>query len=85
MGPRLESRDAGTVEVLGPRAVALNGRITATEVFCLPADEGSAFTLCTRVSFDSDVAPLPGVFGDIPEDGPARLVFGLDVDAEEAA
>jgi hypothetical protein len=34
----------------------------------------------TEVSFASDAAPLPGLQGTVHQEGPTRLVFGIDVE-----
>lgn len=79
-------RDAGTLEVIGPRPVLCNGRITAVDVYAMPSEKGSVGSWVTRISFDGDAAPLPGVTGDVLEPGPVRLSFGIDHDpALEAA
>jgi hypothetical protein len=71
--------DAGHLDVLEPREVALNGRITATSITLAPERAG----FLTVVSFDSEPAPL----GDLVE-GLKRarktlsFTFGIDVEAD---
>jgi hypothetical protein len=68
--------DSGSLVVRGPRAAALSGRASAVVVTLRDVNEGFQ----TEVSFASDVAPLPGVQGSVHQEGPTRLVFGIDVD-----
>lgn len=70
--------EAGTLTVIGPRSVVLNGRQTAVEV---STDGVNGFL--TRVSFEADVAPLDEIVEQAERQrGPQRFVFGIDVEAD---
>jgi hypothetical protein len=69
--------DSGSLVVRGPRAAALSGRASAVHLTLRDVNEGFQ----TEVSFASDAAPLPGIQGSVRQEGPTRLVFGLDVAA----
>lgn len=68
--------DSGSLVVVGPRAAALSGRVSAMEIRLRDVSEGFE----TEVSFASDAAPLPGVEGPVRQEGPVRLMFGIDVE-----
>lgn len=76
---RPDDVDAGHLDVIEPREIALNGRISATSI--APSSKGGGFV--TTVSFDSEPAPL----GDLVEGlkrarGGLSFVFGIDVEAD---
>jgi hypothetical protein len=71
-----EEVDSGSLVIVGPRAAALSGRSSAVVVTLRGVNEGFQ----TEVSFASDAAPLPGLQGTVHQEGPTRLVFGIDVE-----
>ena len=71
---RLETEEVGHLVVRFPRAQEPNGRVTAVQWTMAQGGAG----IDTRVSFDHEVEPLPGLEHVLRKAQPLRTVFGLD-------